>query len=337
MNGQPHGQSPHAQAPHGHAGPETALSGRIGIVRNPRSHRNKGHAVVPHEDARTITVVPGNRDELTGVLERFAREGVGAIIVDGGDGTVRDLLTRGDAIYCDDWPALMVLPKGKTNALAIDLGLPGRFPLEEGLGVIDHAHTVVRRPIRVEHVGAGDPPVLGFIMGSGVFNAAIDAGRIAHGLGGFQGLAVGITAAIGMGRALFGSDSGPWRALTPTRVCPAPDGEDVPHSAHGVPGQRYATGFSTLEAFPLGMRPFSGTGPGIRYLVFDAPLRRVLARVPMILKGAHPPFYTDLGIHRGSADEIALELGGHFILDGESFPPGDYVLRLGPELRFLVP
>ena len=72
MNGQPHGQTqPGAGAPIGSGG---IGPNRIGIVRNPRSHRNKGETVTTHEDARAITAVPRNRDDLAGVLGGFARE-----------------------------------------------------------------------------------------------------------------------------------------------------------------------------------------------------------------------------------------------------------------------
>ena len=334
MQGAPNGQT----LPAAGAG---ARAMRIGVVRNPRSHRNKGSALVAGAHDNIITAVPGSRDAMTDVLADFARAQVEVIVVDGGDGTVRDLLTRGLPVYGDDWPALMILPKGKTNALAVDLGMPGMFPLEAALARVAGARTVVRRPIVIEPSSGEQRPVVGFILGTGVFNAAIEMGQVAHRFGAFQGPAVAMTAALGVLQALFGIGDSPWRALSPHVIRPLPGGEDVPHSRHGAPGQRYATGFSTLETFPLGMHPFAGAqvaGPGgIRYLVIDAPLRRVIARVPAILKGAHPPSYPALGIHRGAADEIALSLGDRFILDGESFPPGDYRLRLGPELRFLVP
>ena len=49
------------------------------------------------------------------------------------------------------------------------------------------------------------------------------------------------------------------------------------------------------------------------------------------------PRYTALGVHRTASVSFEVELGGNFILDGESFPPGDYRIGLGPELEFVVP
>lgn len=337
MQGAPHAENdPGSGAAFG-AQPLSAAVSRIGVVRNPRSHRNKGDTLRTGREGNVITAVPSSREEVTEVLAGFARENVDLIVVDGGDGTVRDLLTRGFPVYSDEWPALMVLPKGKTNALAVDLGMAPKCPLESALAHIDTARIVRRRPILIEDTSGSRRPVLGFILGTGVFNAAIDAGQVAHRFGAFQGFAVGVTALVAMVQSLLGFGSSPWRALSPTRIVPADTARDVPHSKHGAPGMRYASGFSTLDTFPLGLHPFAGFGTGIRYLVIDAPLRRVVARVPMILRGAHPPSYAALGIHRGAADEIALSLGDRFILDGESFPAGDYRLRLGPELRFVVP
>jgi diacylglycerol kinase (ATP) len=199
---------------------------------------------------------------------------------------------------------------------------------------------VRRRALRIEHRDGTEPPVFGFIMGTGVFNAAIDAGQVAHRFGAFQGLAVGLAATFGMVMALIGIGRGPWRALSPTRIVTAEDGE-LPRSRHGLVGQRFAAGLSTLTTFPLGMKPFAGAnreaGKAIAYLAIDAPLRRVVARVPLILAGAQGRHYPELGIHRGATRELEIELGGRFILDGESFPPGAYRVGLGPELEFLVP
>lgn len=317
-----------------------ALPGPIGVVRNPRSHRNRANPQPLNERDGLLVAAPGSREDLAAELARFAALGVSQIVVDGGDGTVRDLLTRGDSVFGDNWPRLLVLPKGKTNALAVDLGMPGQMTLEEALARAGQARIVRRRALRIEHRDGTEPPVFGFIMGTGVFNAAIDAGQVAHRFGAFQGLAVGLAATFGMVMALIGIGRGPWRALSPTRIVTAEDGE-LPRSRHGLVGQRFAAGLSTLTTFPLGMKPFAGAnreaGKAIAYLAIDAPLRRVVARVPLILAGAQGRHYPELGIHRGATRELEIELGGRFILDGESFPPGAYRVGLGPELEFLVP
>ena len=41
--------------------------------------------------------------------------------------------------------------------------------------------------------------------------------------------------------------------------------------------------------------------------------------------------------HRVSASEVDMDIGGTFILDGEAFPAGRYVLEEGPQINFVVP
>lgn len=315
------------------------LPGLVGIVRNPRSHRNRANPEPLIESERILVAEPASRDGLTAELARFAEQRVELIVVDGGDGTVRDLLTRGDAVFGKAWPRLMVLPKGKTNALALDLGMPGRMTLDAALAAARGARIERRRALRIEPCDGSRPPVHGFIMGCGVFNAAIDAAQVTHRFGAFQGLAVGLTLAAGMVLALLGIGRGPWRALSPTRIVGA-DGSDMPRSRHGRAGERWAVGLSTLSTFPLGMKPFVGTGQSeaaaIACIAVDAPLRRIIAQAPAILAGAGGPRFSALGVHRSASNEFEIELGGRFILDGESFPPGAYRVGLGPELEFLV-
>lgn len=313
---------------------------RIGIVRNPRSHRNKRLARPPVETDRILIAAPPSREGLAAELARLAAHQVDLIVVDGGDGTVRDTLTQGAAVFGNAWPRLMVVPKGKTNALALDLDMPRRITLEEAIAGAAQGTVKRRHALRIEPLDHPAPPVFGFIMGTGVFNAAIDAAQVTHRLGAFQGFAVGLTVVSAITGALLGIGKGPWRALWPTRIC-AQDGAELPHSRHGRDGQRWVAGFTTLTGFPLGMEPFAGMGggepPTIACIAVDAPLRRVVARAPLILAGAHGPHYTALGVHHVEASSFTAELGSRFILDGEAFPPGAYRIALGPALDFVVP
>lgn len=308
----------------------------IGVVRNPRSHRNRTARAQPIDDRRVHLVAPHSRDELARALAGFADRGVDLLVVDGGDGTVRDILSRGADVFGDKWPVLAILPKGKTNALAWDLGLPRQWSAAEAVKVWGSARIETRRPLLVERIEDGSKRAMGFILGAGVFNTAIEAGQVAHRFGAFQGFAVGVTAGWGILQVLFGFGSSPWRALAPIRVCAGGE-EELPRSAHGAEGRRFGIGMSSLGRFPPGLKPFGRTNGGIHCLVLDAPLRRVMALIPSILMGAAYRFMPRVGIHRAVAEEYVLDLGEGFILDGEAFPPGRYRVREGPELRFLVP
>lgn len=311
---------------------------RVGYVRNPRSHRNKDHVEADGAPAHVTMAEPATRQELEDALAGFAREGIDVLAISGGDGTVRDVLTRGAPLFGDAWPALVVLPRGKTNALALDLALPKDWSLSRALEAFRHGRLARRRPLLVAPSAGDTRDRYGFIFGAGIFNVAIDAGQVVHRHGAFQSLAVGMTAAIGIAQALFGLGEGPWRRLTRMRIADEA-GKNLAHSGRGRADSRLLAGFTTLTTFPLGLRPFTGTGHEgpIHYFLLDAPVRRAIALIPAAAMGWRGRILSRLGLHRGSGREFALELEGDFILDGERFPPGTCRIRTGPELTFIVP
>jgi hypothetical protein len=310
---------------------------RIGVIRNPISHYNRNSAPEQIDLPHVMRVVPRGRPAIAKALAEFARQRIEFLVIDGGDGTVRDVLTEGLAVFGREWPKLIVLPSGKTNALALDLGMPKRLRLGEALKSARQARIVTRRPVLVERLDGNGKPVMGFLFGAGVFNTVIDAGQVAHRLGAFQSAAVGVTAVAGIVQALLGIGNSPWRKTVPMRMALGKRGEELGQSDYANPGERYGLGISTLQSFPLGIRPFGKTAGGLRYILWDKPLRRVIALVPAILMGWQPAFLQRLGLFQASADEIRLSLESNFILDGESFAPGEFRISQGHEVQFLVP
>ena len=75
--------------------------------------------------------MPEDPAQLFPALRRFAAEGVDLVVIDGGDGTVREVITRLPEAYGGPMPRLAVVPNGKTNALAIDIGTPLGTTLEQ--------------------------------------------------------------------------------------------------------------------------------------------------------------------------------------------------------------
>lgn len=310
----------------------------VGIVRNPRSHRNKGVAPEMADCSNILTQTPGTREELHYTLVEFARRGVDYLVVDGGDGTVRDVLSCGADIFGDDWPTFIVLPKGKTNALAVDLGLPNQWSLAEALAAAQRRATIARRPLRLTPKDKGARSILGFVLGTGVFARATEAGQEAHRRGAFNSFAVGLSILAAIVGALFGRSGNVWRASTPTRIVDRHSGRHLPYRGRGRADERFMTFATTFERFPLGARPFGRhPAPGLKLAVIDSPVRWVVALLPLIMAGLYGKFLIRNGAQRFAASDLDLDIGGSFILDGEVFPAGRFVLDEGPQINFVVP
>jgi diacylglycerol kinase (ATP) len=311
----------------------------VGLIRNPRSHRNKGRDAALDARGDVLLAEPRTRAELEAALARMAEAGIGMLAISGGDGTVRDVLTRGAPLFGDTWPVIAVLPQGKTNALALDLGVDRRFGLEDAIAAAARGRLVMRRPVVVTDSEGAQRERWGFIFGAGAFNAAIDAGQVAHRFGAFQSFAIGVTALFGMVQALFGFGRSPWREVYRMKLSDAVSGEALPHSGMGPRDSRYIAGFTTLRRFPLGMKLLAGIEQQgqIGYFMVDAPRRRALAKVPGAAMGSTDPDLAHLGLHRGVSEAFDLVLEDGFILDGERFAAGTVRMCAGPELQFVVP
>ena len=308
----------------------------VGVIRNLRSHRQA--APLPDWSGRANLLVetPEQRSELQDVLARFAERRVDYIVVVGGDGTVRDVLTCGEGYFGESWPPLIIVPSGKTNALAVDLGLPAKWTLEEALEAVASGRIEQRRPLVVAQRDNADARVQGFVFGAGAYASAIQLGQRAHEKGAFNNLAVGVTAIWAFLQTLFGNARNVWRRGTPMRLHDA-SGAELAHSGFGRRDERHLVFASTLGRFPAGMRPFGNHGAGLRAAVIDSTKRALLLRLPLIFRGIVSPKMRRFGYHVIEAEGVQIDITERFILDGEAFPGGRYQLTLGPKLRFVVP
>ena len=311
---------------------------RVGVIYNPRSHRNQGAdfdcGVNPHVHIAT----PEKRDALPEALAGFAKADIDLLVINGGDGTVRDVLTCGQTIFGDNWPAIAVLPKGKTNALTVDLGVPLEWTLQDAVDAFDAGERVVRRPIEISDATAGpESRVLGFILGAGAFTMATKAGQSAHKLGAFNSAVVGVTALWALAQALFASRKNPWRKGSRMAIGLGKQRTPMAHSGSGDPDYRQVLFASTLENLPAGLQPFGRLRTGLRLVAVDQVNRRTAALVPWIVRGKIQNGLRERGIHQLSLPEFTLEIDDSFIFDGEAFPAGYYRIGQGPALCFVTP
>lgn len=308
----------------------------VGVIRNPRSHRNIGAQPEWSGRATLMAETPHKRSELDAILRRFAEAQVDFLVVDGGDGTVRDVLTCGAGAFGECWPPLIVLPSGKTNALAIDLDLGDDWNLDIAIEQARAGHVTVRRPMVISLRDNPDARVQGFAFGGGAFTAAISLGQLAHRKGAFNAFGVGVTAAWSVLQAIFGAPGNVWKRGTPMRLR-AEDGSAMPHSGRGRADERFFIFGSTLTKFPAGLNPFRKIDGPMRFLVMDNSRLGLLLRMPLIYFGRVSASARRMGLLRFGAQVLELDIADNFILDGEAFPPGSYRITLGPQLRFVVP
>ncbi|MBH5321312.1 diacylglycerol kinase family protein [Aurantiacibacter sediminis] len=308
----------------------------IGVIRNARSHRNNNGNASGDLPAGVLVATPEKRGELPTILADFAAKQVDCIAIDGGDGTVRDILTCGAGVFGDSWPDLIILPNGKTNALGLDLGLPPGWSLAEAIAAVKRGNTVRRRPMVIAQRENPAAQVRGFIMGAGVFNRAIALGQRSHDLGAFNAAAVGVTAAWSVLQALLGRAGNPWRRGTYMKLRTS-DGAEIPH-AGGLPAdERFLVLASTLANFPAGLDPFRGMEEPLRMAVLDNPRRGLLLRIGSLMRGNASDATLRRGAHLVGDETLEVDIADSFILDGEAFPSGHYILSAGTPLRFVVP
>ncbi|WP_293681182.1 diacylglycerol kinase family protein [uncultured Phenylobacterium sp.] len=299
---------------------------RAGVIWNQRSHRNRGGRPAPLPDD-VLGIVPEQESELFAGLRRLAAEGVDLVVIDGGDGTVREVLTRLPEAYGGRFPRLAILPNGKTNALALDLGVPLGSSLEQVLA----AARAGKRPkgrhcLEVVRPGQALPERRGFLFGLGAFVRGTELAQKNHARGFFDNAAIGVTLAGAAARTLFGGADEPWRR-----------GEGAELSFAGAARPWFLVLASTLKRFPLGLKPFGEPHEGLKVLSIEAPPRRLVAAVPAILQGRAPPWLASCGYRRDDLAAFDLTFAGDFVLDGEIFDGGTMSLRQGPELEFVIP
>jgi hypothetical protein len=309
----------------------------VGVIYNPRSHRNiRGNfdfSLYPN----VLTAQPDTLAQLTTAMSEFAEKGIHLLVICGGDGTIRDVLTCGLEIFGDYWPAIAVLPRGKTNALSVDLAIPRNWGLQDALAALDHGKRVYRCPMKVTSVSEQRKQVAGFILGAGAFTKATRAGQRAHKLGAFGSTVVGVTGMWALMQFMFAARGNAWRQGARMRIGLGNTDEPMGHSGKGDPSMRQLLFASTLERFPAGMRPFGALKTGLKLVVVDQISRRAAMMIPIVLMSKLKFRLRQRGIHQLLTTQFSLSIDDEVILDGEAFPSDDYRIEEGPELAFIVP
>jgi hypothetical protein len=301
---------------------------RVGIISNPRSRRNQA-ADLPRKVGPGISgAAPTNAAELRETLRHFADQRIELLVIDGGDGTVRDVLTAATDIFAE-LPALALTPSGKTNALALDLGIPVGWSIDDAIATWGTGRTVTRPPIEITH--ADGQRRLGFIFGAGGFVRATELAQTTHRMGAIDGLAVGLSLVGAIAQTCFGGAANPWRAGERIRIVNEATGAAIERDFYLLFG-------STLQRLPLGVKVLGQPSPGLNMLAADAHPRLLPLSAAAIVAGREGGALARRGYHHGhDIPPTRLTLQRGFILDGELFPGDTITIRAGQPLRFVVP
>lgn len=304
---------------------------RVGVITNPRSHRNRSGVkrALDLPQAVVIRHTPDTRDALERAMEDFAREAVDLIVIDGGDGTVREVMSAAHRVYNGRLPRLAVLRSGKTNALALDLGVPEHWSLADIVAAYCDNRVAWRSPIHVRWPHGRHRDQYGFIFGFGAYVRATMLAQRVHGSGWFNGLAVLITLVWAVLQTFLGGPRSPWTRGDTVRLS---------HESIDIVSQNiYLIFGSTLRRMPMGLRPFGPPRDGLKLLAIKAPPRHLLRTLPRVLWGTRPAQLQRDGFARRDADQFILSIRKSFILDGERFPGGNLSINRGAPIAFLVP
>ena len=314
----------------------------VALLSNPSSTGNR--ALLPAIRAYCARHPDVFHHEVDGVeligaaLESIADAAPRVLVINGGDGTVQATLTElslGDP-FKGAQPPVAVLPNGKTNLIALDLGAVGdpldaldRILAVARTGVDDHV--VQRELIALTEGEQGNRPVYGmFLGGAGLADTILYCRHKIYPLGLPNGLSH-VLAGVAVFFSLFTGLTGrflPPRP-TPVRVSLTREGQLQGNFAFLI--------VTTLERLVLGVQ----TGErqqGMRLLAVERSAWSLLRALAASMRGKLGIEPVE-GLHIENGDIIRIESDRtSVILDGEEFHAvagRPIVLRSTPPMNFL--
>ena len=299
---------------------------RVALLSNPRSTGNRSllprvrsfcaeHKDIFHYEVEHV-------DQIGKALRTIDRVKPKVLVINGGDGTVQAALTElyHGGHFGSAPPPVAVLPNGKTNLIAMDLGAEGDpiKALERVLEMVRsdlEPHIVSRELIALSDGTATGKAVLGmFLGGAGLADTMLYCRHKIYPLGLPNGISHVLTVLLAMASIIFGI-RGSFFPPSPTHV-------KISVLKHG----EFQGKFAFLMVTTLQRLLFKGHMPGAEQRVGSMQLM-VIERSPWALIQALVAAVRGrlgrsrlAGVHLGRGEEIRIE-GDHssVILDGELF------------------
>jgi hypothetical protein len=322
----------HAEEANESAGNDAAASGdvikcvrpRIALLSNPRSTGNIAQLprirayCADHPDIFHYEVEHAH--QIGEAMRTIAQVRPKVLVINGGDGTVQAALTElyNGGHFGADKPPVAVLPSGKTNLIALDLGAKGD-PVAALAQLIDLARgdlqsaVVARELIALERWHDDDRPVIGmFLGGAGLADIMLYCRTKIYPLGLPNGLAHAITGFLVFLKMLFGVKS---RHLPPD---PTPLAVSV-RERQAISGRFSLMAVTTLEKLLLASELGGEQRGALKLIAVEEKFGAVVRAFIAALSGKLGRIDVR-GVHFEETDEITID-GEHsnLILDGETF------------------
>lgn len=299
---------------------------RVALLSNPRSTGNRSllprvrsfcaeHKDIFHYEVEHV-------DQIGMALKTIALVEPKVLVINGGDGTVQAALTElyQGGHFGASPPPVAVLPNGKTNLIALDLGAVGD-PIRALERVLELArtdmmpHIVSRELIQLTDGSATSRPVLGmFLGGAGLADTILFCRHKVYPLGlpnGFSHVLTGLALLLSIIFGLRGSFFP--RSPSSVKVSVSKQGEHQGHFALLM--------VTTLQRLLLNSyMPGAGQRVGSMQLMMIERTRSTLFRALVAAIRGRLGRSRVTGVHVERGDEIRIE-GDHssVILDGELF------------------
>jgi len=296
---------------------------RVALLSNPRSTGNLAqlprireycddHPDIFHYEVEHV-------DQVGEAMKSIARIRPKMLVINGGDGTVQAALTEihNGGHFADSPPPMAVLPSGKTNLIALDLGMRGD-PIETIERLVEIAqgdlgdYLVARELIALRKDGSERPVIGMFLGGAGLADTMLYCRNKIYPLGLPNAISHALTALAVLAQLVLGMRA----SFLPPKPAPLEVSTDRTRS---MTGRFTLLIVTTLEKLLLSGE-VGGEGRGsLKFVTIDerpsSVIRALIAGVTGGYKGRKMR-----GVHFEEADEITIEGDrSSVILDGETF------------------
>ena len=297
---------------------------RIALLSNPKSTGNLAQLprirafCADHPDIFHYEVEKA--DQVGDALKTIAQVRPKMLVINGGDGTVQAALTElyNGQHFGQETPPVAVLPSGKTNLIALDLGAPGDpiAALEKLLEIAQadlSPHIVARELIALRCGVHEQMPVIGmFLGGGGLADTMLYCREKIYPLGLPNGLSHAITALALLARLFL--------RLTASFLPPRPSPLAVSwRNSQSLSGRFSLLAVTTLDKLLLSGEIKGHSRGALRLVAIEERPASVIRAFFATLLGklGHSKLR---GVHFEESDEISIEgESSKVILDGETF------------------